>query len=226
MNQTPVNPYTMLEIAAQCFETQGYDQTTLNQIAEQADMPLELLERDFCCKAHLALHAYQHLSAQYHDADDDLPDGTIADRYYLMLGDQLGLLSAYPETISAVFAGAMRPQSTVSASDISPGMRDPLMQRIQHLVADASDTPSRDSEALALFLYAFHFLMTVFWLYDRSEDKQASQLFADFMREVIKLMRPMMVMPLVAKALNKVAMLMMVVFGGARLVDPTSSTAE
>ena len=75
------------------------------------------------------------------------------------------------------------------------------------------------------FLYAFHFLVIVFWLYDRSDEKEASHMFTGFLREFVKLVRPMMVMPMVGKAMNRMAKIMMVVFGGARLVDPDTSSA-
>jgi hypothetical protein len=71
-----------------------------------------------------------------------------------------------------------------------------------------------------MLLYSFHFVVTIFWLYDRTPNQQATTLLIDFLRDVFKFIRPMMIMPLFGKAMVKLAQIMMLVFGGARLVSP------
>src|SRR5690606_10324038 len=107
----------------------------------------------------------------------DLPEGSISERYFTVMEEKLSQLSAHQEAVSALFAIAMRPKSGITAAEISPGMRDPMMALMQQLIDQADDKPAKDEDELALFLYAFHFLVIVFWLYDRTDEKEASHLF-------------------------------------------------
>src|SRR5690606_14430070 len=111
--------------------------------------------------------------------------------------------------------------SEITPPMISPGLSDPLMHAMQALIKQADDAPGKDddSDNLAMLLYSFHSLVMLFWLYDRTEGKRATLLFINFLRDFVKLMRPMMMMPLVNKALMKMAKIMMLVFGGARFVE-------
>lgn len=210
----------VLETAATLFERDGYDETSLQDIATVADVPLASLKKDYPCKEQIALALYQTMAESTLSSAGNLAGGSISERYFRVLENRLTQLSHHEETVSALFAGAMRPKSTITASDISPGMRDPMMAVMQAIIQDADDKPLKDEEELAYFLYAFHFLVIVFWLYDRTEEKEASHMFTGFLREFVKLVRPMMVMPMVGKAMNRVAKIMMVIFGGAHLIDP------
>jgi len=216
---------TVLETAATLFESGGYDETSLEDIATAADVPLELLRQDYAGKEQIALELYHMMAESTLSSAGNLSEGNISDRYFSVMEDKLAQLNSHQEAVSALFAIAMRPKSAIKASDISPGLRDPMMAVMQAVIHDADDKPIKDEDDLAYFLYAFHFLVIVFWLYDRTDEKEASHMFTGFLREFVKLVRPMMVMPMVGKAMNRMAKIMMVVFGGARLVDPdTSST--
>ena len=225
MTESQFDSQRVLDVAGELFEECGFEQTSLAAIAEKADIPLEMLEQGYGSSIDIALKIYHAMAESSLASVANLPGGTISGRYFAVMEDKLSQLSVHQETVSALFARAMRPSSSITAADISPGLRDPMMAVMQQVIGDASDKPAKDEDELALFLYTFHFLAIVFWLYDRTDKKEASQLFINFLREFIKMVRPMMVMPMVAKALNKISRIMMVVFGGARLVD-SSATEE
>ena len=208
-----------LQQAEQLFEEEGFEQVSLNNIADALNLPLDLVEQEYLSTAHVALQIYHDLAQDSLSDVDNLQQGTISERYFVVMEDKLSQLSQHEESVSALFATAMRPRSEILPSDISPGLRDPMMHVMQAVIEGASDTPRQEHDDLSLLLYAFHFLVIVFWLYDRTDDKQASHLFTNFLREFVKISRPMMVMPIFTRALNKMAKIMMVVFGGARLVD-------
>ncbi len=223
MAESQFDSQCVLDVAETLFEELGFEQTSLAAIADRADIPLETLEQGYGSTMDISLQIYHAMAESSLATVENLPEGTISGRYFTVMEDKLNQLSTHQETVSVLFANAMRPSSSITAADISPGLRDPMMAVMQQVIADASDKPAKDEMELALFLYTFHFLAIVFWLYDRTDEKEASQLFINFLREFIKMVRPMMVMPMVAKALNKISMIMMVVFGGARLVDKPSS---
>ncbi|MEM9955558.1 MAG: TetR/AcrR family transcriptional regulator [Chloroflexota bacterium] len=219
MSHVQVQPHNILDTADALFEAQGYDNTTLRDIAQQVDIPLELLERDYACKDEIALAIYQQLSEQSHELAQTIASAPISEMYYTVLEQRLSLLTDHSEVSSILFANAMRPQARITASDIAPGSRDPIMQIMHCIVDKASDKPKRGAEDLTLFLYAFHFLVVVFWLYDRTDNKTASHMFTSFLRDLLKTLQPMLVLPLLRKALTNMAKIMMVIVGGARLVD-------
>ena len=223
MTESQFDSRRVLEVAGVLFETCGFEETSLQAIADKAEIEIALLEQTYASKIEIALKIYQTIAEDSLASVTDLPAGTISSRYFAVMEDKISQLNRHPETVSVLFATAMRPSSSITAADISPGLRDPMMAVMQAVISNASDKTNKDDNELALFLYAFHFLAIVFWLYDRTDKKEASQLFINFLREFIKMVRPMMVMPMVTKALNKISMIMMVVFGGARLVDSSSA---
>jgi AcrR family transcriptional regulator len=211
----------LLTTAERLFQQQGYSETPMRQIAEAASISLEALERDYPSKEHLALAIYHQLSQQSYESATMLVDGTVSERYFLFLEARIPALSSHEVTASALFASAMLPKSHISPAMISPARRDPILKAMQSLVDGADDKPSdaTDADNLALLLYSFHFLVMIFWLYDRTPEKQASQYFISFLRDFVKLTRPMMIMPMINKALHKMTQITLLVFGGAKLTD-------
>lgn len=219
MRDSQVNKQHLLQVAENLFDTQGFEQVALKDIADALDLPLASIEQEYPSTAHIALSIYHDLADESLASSADLAQGKISERYFRVMEDKLAQLNQHQESVSALFATAMRPRSAILPSEISPGLRDPMMSVMQTVIADASDAPSKSADDLVFLLYTFHFLVIIFWLYDRTEDKQASHLFTNFLREFVKISRPMMVMPMFTRALNKMATIMMLVFGGARLVD-------
>jgi AcrR family transcriptional regulator len=211
----------LLSSAEMLFQQQGYSETTMRQIATSASIPLEQLERDYPSKEHLALAIYQRLSQQSFETVASIAEGSISERYFRFLEQRIPTLNPHTETASALFAYAMLPKSPISPAMISPTRRDPILKAMQSIVEGAEDKPSdeEDADNLALLLYSFHFLVMIFWLYDRTENKQASQFFISFLRDFVKLTRPMMIMPMINKALHKMTQITLLVFGGAKLSE-------
>jgi hypothetical protein len=94
---------------------------------------------------------------------------------------------------------------------------DPMRHAMRTLVNEATDTPGKPEEqqALAHLLYALYLMSAMFWLYDRSIGQAASAQLLEFMREMIRFVRPMLLMPLMNKALYKLTEIMETVLGSA-----------
>lgn len=216
-----VCPPQILDTATALFQQHGFDNVTLYDIAEAADVSLTQLTDDHHNTAHIALALYRQLGHETLDKVETLPNDGMAQRYYLLLERKLEQLTPHEDTLSALFGYAMRQSSDISAADLSPGQRDPMMQSIQAVVNEANNAPKKqaDADELVLLLYTFHFLMLLFWVYDRTENKQATHLFTAFLRDFFKMLRPMMVMPMVGSSMKKMARIMMLSFGGARLAS-------
>ena len=212
--------HSILHVAADLFENDGYTATTMSGIAQAAHISLTDLESLYTCKESIVLDLYRSLADNMQQSIPEIPDGHVAQRYFKFMEARITQLQAHYEAMAALFAIAMLPHSPLSTKDISPGTRDAIYQAFLLLIARSDDAPSDDeADNLAMLLYTFHFMILVFWVYDRTKDKQATHLLVDFMGDFFRVMRPMMMMPLFRKAMNKLARIMMLVFGGARLID-------
>lgn len=207
--------------AAELFKTQGYQTTTLHHIADASHLSVSELERDYCCKERIALELFEELGQETVDRVDQIESGKLAHRYRLLMREKIAQYNDHAPMIAALFSSAMLPDSDIEPSDISSGRKSAMYQACLTLVQNSDDAPAREPEQdrMAMLFYTFHLLIVVFWLYDRTKDKQATNHLLDFVYDLFKLLRPMMVMPLVSKAMTKLSQIMMLVFGGARLVD-------
>ena len=80
-------------------------------------------------------------------------------------------------------------------------------------MAEAADAPKASQvEPLATLLYSLHFLLILFWLYDRSPDQRATDDLLDFMREMLANLRVFLVIPMVNQGLNRLARITAAVF--------------
>lgn len=90
-----------------------------------------------------------------------------------------------------------------------------MLEVYRQVVARSTDLPSKPEEAeqLATLFYGLQHLVILFWLYDRTQGQRATHLLVDFLQEMVRMVRPMMMMPIFSKALAKVADLLQTAFG-------------
>lgn len=217
MTDLQLDTHNILSVADELFHAHGFADTRLRDIADEAGIPLEIVERQYGDTAHIALCLYHQLANDSLEWIDTLPSGTVSERYHALLSHKLTQWQANEEITVALFSKAMLPHSTITPIEISKGKDDPMLATMRVIVDGASDRVVRHAEDITLMMYAFHFLVVIFWLYDRTDNKQASHIFVNFLREFFKLVRPLMVMPLVSKAMSQMAKIIMLVFGGAKL---------
>ena len=205
----------IMDAAMDLFTQQGYDATTMRDISNAAGCSLGLAYRYFEQKESLAAALFERIYQNVPQQVEELAPGTLSDRYYSLMRLKMAELAPHRELTAALFGAAMRPSTQILVPGMSSGpLRAMLLASFHKVVADAIDRPkSPVAEALGTLLFAMHFLMLLFWLYDRTPSHRASDLMLDFMREAFKMIRPMMIMPLVSKAILKLADLMLMIFG-------------
>lgn len=205
----------ILETAIRLFAEQGYEATTMRDIATAADCSLGLTYRYFSQKEELVIALYEHLAAESLAYTDMLPVGTMADRYHVLMQHKMTQVQPYRAALAAMFGAMMRPdvEMSVWGKRTTEG-RDTMLEVFNHLVQDATDKPSQPlANSLATLMYCFHLLMLLFWLYDKSSDSRVTVMLEDFLYESLKLFRPMLLMPLISKAAIKLASILALVFG-------------
>ena len=77
-----------------------------------------------------------------------------------------------------------------------------------------SSPRERQARQLAIVLYALHLALLLFWLHDRSPDQRATDDLINLARDTLALVRPVLRLPPISKALARLARAIEPVFGG------------
>ncbi len=127
----------------------------------------------------------------------------IATRFHALMLAKLRQVAPHRTALASLFAAALSDASAPNPFRAHTRLPEVFKQ----LVRGASDATLREDEtqALANLLQSLHFMVLVFWLYDRTPDYRATAMLLDFLREMIKLVRPMLIMPLLQKALARLS---------------------
>ena len=207
----------IFETAIELFTEKGYDETTMRDIAAAADCSLGLTYRYFSRKDDLIMALYWQTGEETISViDRALPDDmAIADRFHTIVTHKLEQLTPFRDALGALFGAMMNPNSDVSVLGTqSAGIRGEMINGFQQLVADAKDAPkSPKAEQLGTLLHSGHLLMILFWLFDRTPNQRATHQLLDLSREGLKMLRPMLILPLFSKMLLKLSDLISQVFG-------------
>jgi hypothetical protein len=139
----------------------------------------------------------------------NIPPNNLAQRYYEVLVYQFGEFVPHRAEIGQVFGVAIHAENT-------PDMfaTDPMREVFSIVVRESTDAPNKadDKHAMSALLYALYMVTITFWLYDRTPNHQATAQLLDFMREMIRIFRPMLMMPMFTKALHKMSSIFGLVF--------------
>ncbi len=200
----------ILDTALDLFAALGYEATTLREIALAAGCSLELVHHYFASKEELVLALYGHIVAETAEQIAALPQLPIAERFHQIMAQRLKDTASCRDALGALFGAAANPSSGMNVfGAAAEDTRDVGLQSFRQLVRDASDAP-RDGkiDSLAMLLYSLHFLLILFWLYDRSPQQRATEDLLDFMRDALAMLRPMLVIPMVSSSLTRLAGIM------------------
>lgn len=206
----------IFDMAIRLFNEQGYDATTMRDIAAAADCSPGLTYRYFAAKDDLVIALYQNLAAETEAQIMALEGGTIAERFYQIMTAKFVQVRPYRDTMSALFSGMMNPKSGIGVLGTNTAdIRDKMIGIFAQVVAGAKDAPKEPQvRQLAVVLYSAHMLLLLFWFYDRSPKQSATGDLLKFTREMMTLARPFLVLPPMAKSLTRVAGIVESVFGG------------
>src|SRR3954467_15966907 len=97
----------ILDTALSLFIEQGYDATTMREIASAADCSLGLTYRYFARKEDLVLALYQRTAAEQETYMQALPAAQIADRFAQVMQAKIAQLAPYRDAFGALFGAAL-----------------------------------------------------------------------------------------------------------------------
>ncbi len=199
------------DTAITLFSEQGYDETTMRDIAGTADISIGLTYRYFARKEDIIMALYCDCVDKLVVYMESLETGQMADRYHQVLTKTLEILSPHRFALMGLFGVAMRPDSDISlmGTDNNPISKQ-LSDGYRQVVLGSQDS-LREPKAtqMGVVLYTFHMLVLLFWLYDRSDNQASSTKLLNFVHDLFKMLRPMFFLPMIPQAIAKLSQIVM-----------------
>ncbi len=164
----------LYQTAVALFAEQGFEATTLRQIAARAGVSPALVYRYFPSKRALVLALYDVLSLEFAARASELPAGGWRERFLFTLRASLGVLRPHRSTLVALVPVLVGGEEGLFAP-ATAFSRERVEQAFVAAVRGARDAPrGAAAEALGRVLYLVHLALVLWWLLDRSAGQRAS----------------------------------------------------
>jgi len=208
----------ILKSALHLFGSSGYEETTMREIAAEAGYSPGLTYRYFASKEELVLVLYQNLAEELDEYTRDLPPASLPARFHMAVAKQLALMIPHREALGALFGTALNPRSQVGVfSENTLDIRRQSRSIYLRIIQGAKDAPKESQcQDLATVLYGAHLAMVLFWLIDQSNKSWRTRLFLAFLRDMLKLIQPLLWLPPVSQALARLAAILGPLLGDDR----------
>ncbi|MEO1644085.1 MAG: TetR/AcrR family transcriptional regulator [Chloroflexota bacterium] len=212
----------IFDVAIDQFMSKGYDETTMRDIAKAADCSLGLAYRYFDSKEAMVLMLWEELADDFAERITKIntEHDTLTARYHAAMGAKIKQLEPYRAVIQGTIGRAMNPASGVAiVSDETTWYRDVVLAGLEEMVLTASDAPNEDrSKQIAMIMYGVHLILTLVWVYDKTTNQRLTQEALDFMKDGMKLLRPLLILPPVGSIIERLANIMAGVFKAENVV--------
>lgn len=204
----------IFDVAIEQFVENGYEKTTMRDIAKGADCSLGLAYRYFDSKEALVLQLWEHLAVDFVTQLPDVDNGSWVDRFNQAMQIKIKQLHPYRDVIQATLGAAMNPSSGVAIiSQETTDYRDQMLEGLESLIAGSKDAPKAlRTQQLTMLMYGIHLLLILVWVYDSTPQQQLTQKTMSFMHDTMKLLRPILILPPVANNLTRLADIMEGIF--------------
>ncbi len=207
---------TILSAAIRLFVENGYEKTTMRDIAAAAGSSLGLAYRYYPSKGHLVLSLYDQIATEFDNHLDELPSGNAADRFAAAMQLKFRLMEPYRAAFGAILGVVLSPESGVAVlGDEAAETRAIAQRSFSRIVLGSRDAPKQpQADQLTDLFYTGHLLLLLFWVSDRTPGYKSTQDLLSSARDVLAFVRPMMMLPQVAGMLTRITQAMSPVFNG------------
>src|SRR5579883_2288091 len=197
----------ILNTALALFAKQGYQATTMRDIAGAAGCSLGLAYRYFGSKEELVVAVYEQCSEDLTNEVQTLPGTTIAKRFVQTVRANFERLGPYRDSFGAISGVALNPHSDAGVLSERMGyLRTRVWQIFRQVLAGAKDAPNeRDIDHLTTLFYAAYLLMMLFWVQDRSPEQENTAKLLKFTEENLARLRPLLKVPVVTRSAGALA---------------------
>jgi AcrR family transcriptional regulator len=197
-------------MAIRLIGEQGYEATTLRDVAKRAGVSAGLLYRYFPGKRSVVLALYDELSDGFAKDATQMPPGKWRDRFLYALDTSLTSLGPHRVTLRALVP--------VMVGDVEEGLfaqstafsRLRVQAIFQSAVVGATDAPApKLADALGRLLYLLHLGVILWWLLDKSPGQRATRGLLSLWRRMLPSATLALRLPLVRGAVEAADMLFM-----------------
>lgn len=189
----------LLETAWKLFARDGFAETTLRRIAQEADCSLGLSYRYFATKEELVLALYYQILQDLEARAAELPAGTIAERFGALMQTKLQLVAPHRETLGALFMLILSPGHPLSGlSEQTEVIRTRGTAAFTRAVQEATDAPSASAvcEQLGRSLYTAHLGLILLSFLDRTPERRLTEQALSLLTDVLGLASLLLASPL------------------------------
>lgn len=167
----------ILEAAMASFAERGFDATSFQHVASAAGTSVGLVCRHFPSKEHFALALYDRLSDELEAWAEEMPAGTLAERFRATMRCKLALVAPHKRALTALAAQALDPDARTGVlGPMTDVVRSKVVGVIWVAVCGAKDAPSpAEAAQLARLLYGSHLLLLLLFLQERGERARATE---------------------------------------------------
>jgi AcrR family transcriptional regulator len=196
----------ILTTAKLLFRKKGFENTTLRDIADHAEVAVGLTYRYFPHKQQLALALYLELAEGLDAATRRHARATLADGFAAVMRTKLRLVAPHRGALAALFAASLTNPEAISV--IGPSAA-PVRERVRAVLARAveraTDLPplaAAEQRALVTVLNGIHLLILLAWLLDTRGSAAA---YVDASKQALARAVPLLALPPARGALCQVA---------------------
>lgn len=197
----------LLATALKLFQEKGYHATTMRDIAAAAECSLGLAYRYYPSKDDFVLTLYRRMAHQSAADIATLPADTIAMRFRIMLQQKLAQVHPYRSLFQSILGTALTPQTAIGVlGSPSADVRTQAHDTFHQVVTGATNAPdTQQTRELGTLLYGVHFGVLFFWLSDPTPDQWATAELIACTEQLLRLTRPLLVLPPCATLLTRLA---------------------
>lgn len=205
----------ILNTALALFAQNGYQATTMREIASSAGCSLGLAYRYFGSKEELVVAVYEQCSEDLAGEVEGLPAASIAKRFAAIVRANLAHLAPYRESFGAITGVALNPSSEAGVlSERMAYLRQRTWRLFREVVAGAKDAPAeRDIDHVTTLFYAAYLLLMLFWVQDKSPAQQNTGKILKFAEDAIGRLRPLLALPVFSHSAANLAKILAPMFG-------------
>jgi AcrR family transcriptional regulator len=191
----------ILAAALELFRTRGYTETTLRDIADEAQVSIGLTYRYFARKESLVLALYAELSVRV-ARTVALPDGTLGERWAALEHARFTALAPHRKAFLALVQAALDPDGEVGVlSAATQPIRAQWLALHAAVIAGAPPT-ALATDVLARLSYALDLLLVLLWTQDRTPGAARTLALLDRVAPLLDAVAPLLGLPGVARAIT------------------------
>ena len=171
----------ILDTAIRLFRKEGFDETTMRQVAAEAGVALGLAYHYFPGKEALVMAYYERVQWQHRAvAQERLPRlSTLRDRLSMLFQTKLDILRDDRKLLGALFRYTGNPEHPLSFLGAATA---PLREDCMNLFAEALESerlPDDLRQLLPLAIWSLHMGVLLYFLYDSSPGLKRTRRLAD-----------------------------------------------